>query len=274
MQAFRWLIAVAITYPVAFCCIFAANFLVLDRLIDFTKPEENNVSRWRMFGRILVGIATGGSAIGLCANIGASALFEQAAQDFLKAESTGSVFDLRQAAISKATIGTKLFFGFLLFEAIMLLLSIGAFSYAGAISARRIRTALQSAAHDLRGSFLQPLAPEQQEALDRAAITGNKLRRQIIGTCIIVFFSFSLRAVFSTIMAVAVIGQTANVPCPGFSNRCDKCYNTYSHMLVYLLYTPEFMFCTVLISQPLALLVLLWGMTSGLTLAIMKAGQV
>ena len=273
------MIAVAITYPVTFCCIFGANVLVLDRLIDFTRPADNNsASLLRYLGRILVGISSVGSTIGVCANIVAAAIFEQSSQDFLKAKTSAAVFRSRQDALGKATNGTKFFFGFLLFEAIVLLLSVGAFTIAGAISARRIYTALQSASSESGSALkasLHPLFPNRREVFDRAFHTSaQRLKMQITATCLIIFFSFLLRAVFSTIMAVAVVGQITNVSCPGFSGRCDECYNVYSHMMIYLLYTPQYFFSSVFISQPLALLVTLWGMTSGHTLAVMRAGQV
>lgn len=277
LQAFRWLIAVALTYPVTFCCIFAAKLLVLDRMIDFTQPEQNDtVHHWRLFGRILLGIGSVGSIIGFCTNIAASAIFEQGAEEFLKARTSGDVFRSRQDALDKAQNGTKFFFGFLLFEAIMLLLAFGAFSVAGTISARRVHNALKSAASEIQSSLkisLTSLKSDKREGIDRAVTSGRRLKRQIIGTCAVVFFSFLLRAVFCTMMAVAVVGQVSSAHCEGSVGRCDACYNVYSHLLVYLLYTPQLFFSVVFISQPLALLVLLWGMTSGHTLAVMKAAS-
>ena len=43
-------------------------------------------------------------------------------------------------------------------------------------------------------------------------------------------------------------------------------------MQLFLLYTPELQMLVVLISSPLALLVALWGMTSGRTLQAMRHG--
>ena len=39
------------------------------------------------------------------------------------------------------------------------------------------------------------------------------------------------------------------------------------------MYTPEFLVCIVLVSEPLALLVALWGMTSEHTLQLMRPGR-
>ena len=55
---------------------------------------------------------------------------------------------------------------------------------------------------------------------------------------------------------------------------CDAiCYNVYSHITQWNAYTPEFQTTVVLISSPLTLLVALWGMTSKLTLQLMRLRQ-
>ena len=53
---------------------------------------------------------------------------------------------------------------------------------------------------------------------------------------------------------------------------CPEPYNQFALMQLYLLYTPELQMLVVLISSPLALLVALWGMTSGRTLQAMRHG--
>jgi hypothetical protein len=44
----------------------------------------------------------------------------------------------------------------------------------------------------------------------------------------------------------------------------------YNHMFVWFLFTPSFHFAVLLVTQPLALLAALWGMTSRQTLVLMK----
>jgi hypothetical protein len=63
-----------------------------------------------------------------------------------------------------------------------------------------------------------------------------------------------------------------NAPCEPYINRCNpSCYNIFSHMLVWNLFTPEFYFAIVFFSQPLTLLAALWGMTSGQAKQILMA---
>jgi hypothetical protein len=260
------MIAVAVTYPAQFCCIFSAYLLVLERLIDFTVPGEKSTARpWRLFGRVFLTISSLASAVGFCTNIGASVIFEQSAQDFYSAQTTKNVFRARQDALDRATGGIRLFSIFLGFETIILLLSVAAFSVAGTISSLRIRAALRGV-QDESGigmkASLRSMDFKGNEVFERAVMTGKLLNRQIVTTCSVVFLSFVLRALYATMMALASLLQQTNVACPDYVDRCSSCYNVYSHMLVYLLHTPEFFFSVILLSQPATLLVALWGMTS------------
>ena len=101
------------------------------------------------------------------------------------------------------------------------------------------------------------------------------VNRQIVGTAAFVFLTFLLRAVYSTMFALANELQNEGnfVNCPS-STYCDaSCYNVYTFMQQWLFYTPEFQLMVVLISSPLAMLVALWGMTSARTLQLMKSNR-
>ena len=54
------------------------------------------------------------------------------------------------------------------------------------------------------------------------------------------------------------------------SGLCDGCKNVYTHIQVWVHYTPEFRLIIIMVSSPLALLVALWGMTSDRTLQLMR----
>ena len=57
--------------------------------------------------------------------------------------------------------------------------------------------------------------------------------------------------------------QNDNAACASSAKKCDvSCFNMYSLMQTWLIYTPEFQLIVVLFSSPLALLVALWGMTT------------
>jgi hypothetical protein len=114
------------------------------------------------------------------------------------------------------------------------------------------------------------------------SVTGLHLRRQIVGTVAVVFFTFLLRACMSVVLALAnAFNNSGQSDCPGFQNLCSSCRfvssnatlqvtlvltrccsNEANHALAWLDFTPQFQLSIVLISSPLALLVALWGMTS------------
>jgi hypothetical protein len=96
-----------------------------------------------------------------------------------------------------------------------------------------------------------------------------------VGTAAFVFVTFLLRAVYSTMFALANELQNEGnfVNCPS-GNICDaSCFNVYRLMQLWILYTPEFQLMVVLISSPLAMIVALWGMTSDRTLQRMQSNR-
>ncbi len=104
---------------------------------------------------------------------------------------------------------------------------------------------------------------------------GRQLRLQIVGTAAFVFVTFLLRAVYSTMFALAneLQNQGNFASCPS-SSPCDaSCYNVYKLMQLWLAYTPEFQLMVVLISSPFAMIVALWGMTSDGTLQRMQSNR-
>jgi hypothetical protein len=63
--------------------------------------------------------------------------------------------------------------------------------------------------------------------------------------------------------AVASKLQDMSKSCSGVTSLCDaSCFNVFTHVFIWMQYTPEFQLTIVLISKPLPLLVALWGMTS------------
>ena len=149
-------------------------------------------------------------------------------------------------------------------ELVVLLLIVLAFSVVGCASVRRVNAAMSSmAASDGRASQVH--------------VKGQQLQRQIVGTVAVVFVSFLIRVVYSIMFALANglqnSGSTLSA-CPDNSGRCDPiCHNVYSQIQGWLLYTPEFEILIVLISQPVALIIALWGMTSERTLQYMRSSH-
>jgi hypothetical protein len=125
--------------------------------------------------------------------------------------------------------------------------------------------------------FCPRLSTARLRAVDVASVsaaTGRALKLQMLGTTVFVFVSFVAWSVFSTMLAVAFKLRNIDQDCPGVTSDCDvNCYNLYTHISVWMRYTPEFQLTVVLISSPVALLVALWGMTSKQTLRTMMSDE-
>jgi hypothetical protein len=271
VQSFRWLAAFVITESFTFFCLVIAKLLVLDRMKSFAVHRAIGAPRWWVVGsRVLVSAAVGLGVVGACGSVGASiysaraAGFYSAAADAAAANSTGAETQLNQGA-NQAQNAARFTAVQIACELVVLLLIVIAFSFVGAASFRRLRYVMNS----IRNSDNDGPASKQVQH------NGQELQRQLVGTVAVVFVSFLMRVVFSIMFAIANALQNSGDACPSYSGRCDPiCYNVFSRMQVWLLYTPEFEILIVLISQPVALIIALWGMTSGRMLELMKATRV
>ena len=96
----------------------------------------------------------------------------------------------------------------------------------------------------------------------------------MVVTTSVVFVAFVVRPVQSTMFAVARQLQDQGRRCPGVTGLCDpSCHNVFTHILTWMVHTPEFQVTIVLLSSPLTLLVALWGMTTRQMLQTMKSKE-
>jgi hypothetical protein len=268
----RWLSVHAIAEPVALCFVTVTKLLVLGRLIYFINRDGRTLgSRWVMLWRYLVGFVVLGNAAGFCGSIAASVFFTRAADAMSSSSSRYRDQEVvRREGFSDITSGTRTASVFIAFETIMLLVIVLAFSIVGVRSARIIREALTAVSNassntTVSMSVTNPDAREKffEATIQLAIVTGRTLKRKVVGTCSVAFLSFLVRAFFSLLFSLSNALQVSNVDCPNFTNRCSDCYNTFSHILTWYLYSPDIIFPHVLVFEPVALLVVLWGMTSG-----------
>jgi hypothetical protein len=208
--------------------------------------------------------------VGLGGNVAAAVYFQRTAEYISSASAAfaanntahGSNFVVLAQQEAQLAASTQSLQSFC--EVAVLLLIIVAFAVVGAACARRISSEQQH--HDALVNAADAAA---------AAPAWRQLRLRIVGTAAFVFVTFLLRAVYSTMFALANQLQNASngVNCPS-SNLCDaSCYNVYKLMQTWLFYTPEFQLTVVLISSPLALLVALWGMTTDRALQQMQSNR-
>ncbi len=281
MQGLRWLIVYEITYPFTFTAVCCSKLLVLSRLMDFSKlTYSGRSSRWLLAGRVLVAVIVCGNLVGLCCNIAASVFFSRAADIFQSRASyvnTSDRNELQAKANDAMNSATQLAAVHVGCETILLLLLVVAVSVVGAACVHRIRTAMRAVSETAKSTLLrsvaQPTAHRSSNANDQPLSSARHLKLQIMGTCCVIFLSFCIRATHATMFTLASAFASNYNDCPRniWKNRCSDCYNIWYYILLWLLYTPDVHFCVALVSLPLALLVALWGMTSGRTLEAMRS---
>ncbi len=254
------------TYPVSLCCVSVAKLLVLGRLAHFAKVS----SRWAFCLRLLVGFVVIGNVIALCSCIAASVYLARSIDAFESGVRTRNIEQSRDDGVRYLGEGTRVLSVLVAFEAIMLLLCVISFSVVGVLSMSLINNALRQA--ESAHSLVTHNKPVVQRPTNDAVYTGRQLKRQILAMCGVAFASFLIRACFSVLFTLASALQQSSIACPDFTNRCSDCYNVFSHMLIWFLYSPDVVLSMVLVAQPVTVLVMLWGMTTGRTFGILKRG--
>jgi hypothetical protein len=258
-QGQHWAAAFYVPYAIEFLCLSVAKLLVLHRMADFAVPKKDGLSRrLAVGGRVVMAAVVLGNVVGLCANVAAVVLFKQvgdldnAEAAAVAANSTDAANAILVLARQKGTVALDAGSAQQFCEVAVLLIIILAFVVVGIASARRVSSALR-------------------DMNDEHGAAGRQLRRQIVGTAAVVFVTFLLRAVFSTMNALSRVLQNDVNTC---RNRCEPaCNSVWLVIGIWLELTPEFQLTVVLISSPLALIVALWGMTSAHTLQHMRSSR-
>jgi len=255
-QTQYWGATFYVTYAIEFLCLSVAKLLVLNRMTNFAVAKGDGMSRrLAVGGRVVMAVVVVGNVAGLCGNVAAAVYSKEAGDLFMAsaaayANTTDAGKEFRNLAFQKISVVDFVASVQDFCEVAVLLIIILAFAAVGIAGARRVSSALRDM-NDAHGA------------------AGRQLRRQIVGTAAFVFVTFLLRAVFSTMNALANALQTNSEGC---ANICDSsCSNVWEVILLWLLYTPEFQLIIMLISSPLALLIALWGMTSKRALQRMKS---
>jgi hypothetical protein len=252
-----WRGAFSVTYAIEFLCLSVAKLMVLDRMSGFLSLDRQRVDgssrRWTVGGRFVMAAVVVGNLVGLAGNVVAAVQWQPAVELWLAASAEWSASNsgaaqsnglegLKHNKLAMSTLSIQAFS-----EVAVLLLIVAAFSVVGIACFRRL------------GSLLSGL-----DAAGAAIADGRRLQLQIVATTAVVFITFLVRSVYSTMYALAVGLQNfeADPSCPEKKDLCSSCYNVYAHMEVWMKRTPEFVLMIVLSTKPLPLLVALWGMTS------------
>jgi hypothetical protein len=256
--SYSWESAFLVTYAIAFLCLSAAKLMVLDRLSVFAAPQGTLLQkRWAAAGRILMAAVVLGNAVGLVVNATAAVHFQKAAHAAstssaaYAANNTKDGISFRLLSQEEVQRGGSILSVQSFCEVVVLLLIVVAFVVVGVLSARRVRARLL-----------------EVDAASATAETVRAVRVQILATTTFVFVAFVLRAAFSIMNAVAL--QFRDLSC---TDLCGECNNVFTNIADWMTFTPEFQMTIVLVSSPLALLVVLWGMTSKTTLHLMVSSE-
>jgi hypothetical protein len=242
-----WNAAYFVFYSLSFTALTSAQLMILNRLLGFIDelPACLNVSL-NVVCRFIIGFVTIGNIFAFCGHIAAasfasraSSLNSQAAdawdtsQNSTKFKSLsleyGREYDKQSIAESVAKFS----------QAAVLIMIVTAFAASGTLALRRLRSALDSSA---------------------VSVFARRLRLKVYVTVAVVFCTFLMRAFLAIMLAVSEALSDFDSDCP--MGTCSSCYNVYTHIQVWVLFTPEFETVIILISAPLASLVALWGMTS------------
>jgi phosphate starvation-inducible membrane PsiE len=226
-----------------------------------------------MFGRALLRAIILGCAIGFCGNAAAAVEFSKAC-DLFRDAALGNARPYynrtRVEAVKAVAQGAALSSIYFSIEVVLLLVLVVALFVVGALSSLRLNAALKQAGGENTSMVMVPDARSRQR-LQKIVGIGKRLLRQILVTVCVVFVSFLLRSVYSVMFALANALQNSQLHCSQYVGRCSPCYNSFLHMQVWMLHTPGFQLMVALVSKPISLLVALWGMTSGHTLAVLTA---
>ena len=263
-RSFSWAAVFLVMYAIEFLCLSAARLMVLDRMSDFAAgQDEGTRKRWAAGGRMVMAVVVLGNAVGLAANVAAAVHAQRAAEAASTASALFAANSTQLARESLILSNTEIQLSISIqavqsfCEVAVLLLIVAAFVVVGVACARVVSSKLLAV-----------------DAASASAASGRELRRQMVVTTAVVFVAFVVRSVQSTMFAVSRQLQDSARTCPGVTSRCDaSCYNVFTFITVWNGSTPEFRSTIVLISSPLVLLVMLWGMTTASIWQRLKPSQ-
>jgi hypothetical protein len=254
----------------------AAKLLVLDRLKHVAVPKSKTSSRgWVVGARIVMGCFVAGNAVGLGGSIAAAVYANQVtrfayqaaaaviANDTSNSQQLLQFYENLRSALTRTS---RAYSVYAFSEVAVLMFIVASFVVVGTLCASRMRSALDHMDHDAGAANTQQLRHEFM-----------KVRKQIFGTVITVFLTFVLRAVYQTMFGLGLTLQNELSDfgrCGGYAGFCDSaCYNVFSLMKQWDLYTPEFHTLVILISSPLTMLLTLWAMTTERALQLLLGRQ-
>ncbi len=254
-------------FPLELCFVVTTQLILLSRMQHFVLAKVRQPQRWMQARSYLLAIITFLNVLGICGNFAACFYYNQAAavsSDAARAYSANSTHlgdALRSDANRQHSLAGSVASIQRFSEVTCLLIIILVFLIVGFFGVRAIAAALRTlldADHKLV-LITGELGNSTRDLVQSASKQGRSLQLKVTTTTAFVFLSLLLRAMFTTLYAVAQALQNNGNPCA--SSWCHPCKNVYSNIHGWILYTPSFQNMCMLIASPLAMLVGLWGMS-------------
>ncbi len=278
---YRYVAAFHVLFPIEVACVTVAYLLVLHRMQQFSLVGSSHQRFWALAARAFLFAVVICNVVGIISNIIASASFASAAAWDSQAASSFAANNASAGAafekLSRQTASSSLKIAALqgLLECFVLLVTIAAFFVVGVRSHRIIGSALRALfSVQQRLDLAVGVDNQARHLVAEASSQGKQLQRKVVGTVAFVFFTVLVRSAFRLLFSAATVFQDVENPCA--DTECDPCKNAYTHLLYWLLYTPELQVPhrfrpwmqrnisqqgIVLISSPVTQLVALWGMS-------------
>ncbi len=250
---------------------FELGFVILSQLLILYRMQQFSVNGmlrmpcWTSFGRLFLAAVVSGIILGICGNIVSAKHFIEAADLSRQSVAVFAAGDndnakaMQLRAKSIESNGAEISGIQRFCEVCILVLVISVYVVVGAASYRIISSALRKLFR-AESKIISMTGVEQgRELVAHAASQARRLQFKILATLVFVFVTVLVRSVFSVMYALSLSFNQISNKCS--TSECDPCKNVYSHILSWILYTPEFQQATMLIASPVSQLVALWGMS-------------
>ena len=267
-DGYRAAAVTTICLPFELTFVIVAKLLVLHRLqllaTNDSQPRVRN-----LLGRLFLAAVISLGIVGFCGNIVSAFHYNEAALYINDASiqwaSNNSGLGLKYEFQSYNSFETAAKTGSLqrFCEVAVLLMVIVAFCIVGIQSSAVISHALRALV--AAKSNLEDKARSSSDGVSirglvsDASEKGKQLQRKVFWTVCFVFATVIVRSVLSLMFAFAQAFQNNANTC-SFS-PCNQCHNVYSHIHIWILYSPVLFSVVMLIASPLVLIVALWGMS-------------
>lgn len=272
----RWHISLALFLglkPFELCFATVAYMLVLYRMLQLAVVSSTHERPWTLSARVVLAVMVAANVIGICGNVAAAVFFFQAAEISSKEAEAWAMNDTATALTfnltlsQKRTLGTSTAAVQRFCQVFVMLGTVAAFSVVVWNFRRFTLSSLRALfmfdqklqQRTMTNTPTQGLNNDQSKLVADAISNAKQLQYKVTLTFGFTFIAALLRSFYDVLYAVAQSLNDNQNPCS--LSPCDACHNVFSNLHGWLVFTPEFETCVMIIASPAALLIALWGMS-------------